>query len=428
MYKTRVMIFLAIIGLVLIALIARLGHLQLVRGDHYLLQAQQSLQRTEVLPAQRGKILDRHGRILAMDKACFEFCLDYRFITDNPTWVRRQVRLIARSQNIETEQARKVYDVLRTNTWNLARALSRRRGLDIGQTVKDITDRVRAYHEAVGTTVREELEFHPVVPGLDEPDAVEASHRLDQTIGATLRPSHMRWYPQQFTTPEGDLVSTASHIIGRIGTVNPSEQQRLNLTTDEADRLTRERMNYRGWDQIGKSGVEKLAETVLRGKRGYRRLKLGEQIIEDTEAEPGQDVQLTIDIRLQQVLTQRLMQSHRSGAIVVLDIPTREVLALVSTPLYNLNTFNRDFPQLVKDVVDLPLLNRAITQRYPPGSTVNPIVALAAMADDLVTQYTTFNCRGYLHRPGSFRCTGRHGDIQVVEAIQRSCNIYFYEV
>ncbi len=427
MYKTRVMVFLGIIAMVMVSLVLRLGYLQLVRGDHYLLAARLSLQRTEVLPARRGQILDRKGRILAMDRPCYDFCLDYRFLTEDPGWIRRQVRRIAREQDLETRQARKVYEVRARNTWNLAQALSLRRGLDLGQTVQQIVQRVNAYRRAVGTDVREQREMHPVVPGLEERDAAEARAHMEETIGSALRPSHKRWYPYEFDTPDGGRVSTACHVIGRIGTVSAADQQRLNLSPDEADLLTRERMNYRGWDQIGKTGVEKLSEPILRGKRGYR-LHYGPEILEQVDAEPGRDVRLTLDIDLQQALTERMLRTRQTGAIVVLDIPTRQVLALVSVPLYNLNSFGRDFRRLSTDEIGLPLLNRAVGRLYPPGSTVKPIVALAAMTDAAIDEHTTYHCRGYLYRPGRFRCTGRHGEIEVVEAIKRSCNIYFYHV
>jgi penicillin-binding protein 2 len=427
MYKTRVMVFLGIIAVVMVTLAGRLGYLQLVRGDHYLLEARLSLQRTEVLPARRGQILDRKGRILAMDRPCYDFCLDYRFLTEDPAWIRSQIRRIARNQDLETAEARKVYQVRARNTWNLAQALSLRRGMDLGRTVQQIVRRVDAYRRAVGTDVREQREMHPVVPGLEERDAAEARGHLEDTIGSALRPSHKRWYPYEFATPDGRRVSTACHVIGRIGTVSAAEQQRLNLAADEADLLTRERMNYRGWDQIGKTGVEKCSESLLRGRRGYR-LHYGPKILETVDAEPGRDVQLTIDIDLQKALTERMLRARQTGAIVVLDIPTRQVLALVSVPLYNLNNFGRNFRRLVEDEIGLPLLNRAVSRLYPPGSTVKPIVALAAMADGKIDEHTTYHCRGYLYRPGRFRCTGRHGDIEVVEAIQRSCNIYFYHV
>ena len=436
MYKTRVMVFLATIGLVLLGLISRLAYLQLVRGDHYLLQAEKSLQQTEVLPARRGQILDRHGRILAIDKPVFDLCLDYRFIVGDEKWIESQVRMIARSQRIERQEARKVYELLSRNTWELARALARHKGEDLGQTLQDITSRVAAYRRAVGSEVREEREHHPVVTALQEGQAVQVNQQLEHTIGLVLRPSHTRWYPYEMLQPDGSSVSAACHIIGVMGTVNLREQRQYNLGEDEVDRLTRDRLNYRGWDRIGKTGVEKLAEPYLRGKRGYRRLKLGEQVLEDVDAEPGEDIRLTIDIELQKAITQRLLEARptdrlraiQTGAIVVLDIPTRDVLAMVSVPLYNLNTFQRDYGQLVSDDVYLPLMNRAVANRYPPGSTIKPIVALHALAQGVIDERTTYDCHGYMHRPGSFRCTGVHPSVAVVEAIKKSCNVYFYYV
>jgi penicillin-binding protein 2 len=248
-------------------------------------------------------------------------------------------------------------------------------------------------------------------------------------IGAEMRPSHKRWYPYWMRMPDGSRASPASHIIGVMGLINPDEQDRYNLQEGQADWLTRRRLNYRGWDRIGKTGVEALAEKLLRGKRGYRRIKRGnDEALEDVPAEPGSDVRLTLDIQLQEALTRRLAEGDHTGAIVVLDIPTREVLALVSVPIYDLNGFERSFSELARDEINLPLLNRAVGNTYPPGSTVKPIVGLAALAEHAIDGTTTYHCRGYLHTPGRFRCTGHHGDIALTEAIKRSCNIYFYQL
>ncbi len=429
MYKMRITIFLGVVAIVLSALLIRLGQIQLVMGDFFLSRAQEALKTTEVLPAERGKILDRNGRILAVDKQCFDFCLDYRFLTQDKAWIRGQVRRLAKEHDVSSSEARKYYDVLSETTWDMAQALARREGLDLGEVIQGIRRRVQRYRRIVGGPVREEYQAHPIVPGLEYSTAVAVGHRWNEMIGAELRPGHKRWYPNSMRLPDGSLASPACHIIGIMGLINPDEMERYNLAESEADPLTRRRLNYRGWDRIGKTGIEAMAEKVLRGKRGYRKLKRGnEEALKDVPAQPGQDIQLTLDIELQKALTLRMAQSNQTGAIVVLDIPTRETLALVSYPVYDLNGYERNFSELVRDEVYLPLLNRAVGRTYAPGSTVKPIVGLAALSENVIDRYTTHHCRGYLHRPGRFRCTGRHGDIELVEAIKRSCNIYFYQV
>jgi penicillin-binding protein 2 len=429
MYRTRITIFLGAVALVLAILLIRLGQIQLVMGDFFLQRAEEALKSTEVLPAERGRILDRNGRLLAVDRPCFDFCLDYRFLTEDPAWIRRQVRDLAREHDVQTEEARKYYEVLSENTWDMAQALARENDLDLGEVIKGIRRRVRGYRRIVGGPVREERQAHPIVAGLEYSTAVAVGHRWDEMIGAELRPGHKRWYPHAMRLPDGGIASPACHIIGVMGLINPIEQDKYNLAEGEADELTRRRHNYRGWDRIGKTGIEAMAEKVLRGRRGYRRLKRGrEEALEDVPAQPGGDVRLTLDIQLQEALTLLLAQADQTGSIVVLDIPTREVLALVSYPIYDLNGYQRSFSELAQDEVYLPLLNRAVGRTYAPGSTVKPIVGLAALAEHAIDESTTFHCRGYLRRPGRFRCTGRHGEIALVEAIKRSCNIYFYEV
>jgi len=103
-------------------------------------------------------------------------------------------------------------------------------------------------------------------------------------------------------------------------------------------------------------------------------------------------------------------------------------------PTYDLNDYARNYPSLVKDEVRLPLMHRAIVQRYQPGSTVKPLAAIAALTEGVITTATTIDCRGYMYNPDSFRCWFfkkyglMHGPLNVTEGLQHSCNIFFYTV
>jgi len=427
MYKRRIKIFLIIIALVFLIVIARLWYLQVINGDDYRRQARQLLQSIEPLPAMRGQILDRRGRILAVDEPCYDFCLDYRFITANPRWVRRQERLIVKTNGITRTQAQDIYRLKAEETYRLAEELFDDGAGGLQKVCERIVRRVERIRQVVGIEVREQRQFHTIVTGLDEATAVRLEDRLSETVGAAVRPSHKRRYPYG---------SSACHVIGVTGRVSREELDRLNFPKGQGDWVARIQDNYEPSDTIGKSGIEKMCEGPLRGKRGYRRLKRSSNLIEVMEenaAIPGSNVQITLDIKLQESLRQRLLSAGYNGSIIVLSVSEGEVLALVSVPGYDLNHYRRDYNKLATDESDLPLLNRAVRRCYPPGSTVKPVTALAGLASGVITTETSFNCRGYLYTPRAFRCWiwkyhSGHGPLRLVDAIKHSCNIYFYEI
>ncbi len=416
MYKSRIKTFLTIITLVMLALVARLGYLQVIKGDEYRRQAEQALQSVELTSAVRGKILDRNNHVMAMDKRCFDFCLDYRFITSDRAWIAQQQRAIARDMAVGPTRAAEIYRERSDRTWQLARQLSVTAASDLEETVQTIVRRVRSIRRIVGMPIREERSDHPVVEGLDEMVSLEG------TVGATVVPSLKRSYPYD------DL---ACHILGVTGEVSAEKQKQLNLTADQAPWLDRMLQNYLDGDKIGISGVEKLCEPMLRGQRGFRRLKRtseGRLVLDDVSAEPGQDVNLTLDVALQHRVTQLLASQPTPCCAVVLSVDRNEVLAMVSVPTYDLNRYRQDYRFLSTNEIDLPLLHRAVQKRYPPGSTAKPLSGVAAVESGALNLESRFNCRGYMYRPGRFRCWLRsgHGSEDLVEAITHSCNIYFY--
>ena len=199
--------------------------------------------------------------------------------------------------------------------------------------------------------------------------------------------------------------------------------------------LTRLRSNYQYSDAIGKSGVEKMCEGSLRGKRGYHkynRIAGAEELRTEVPAAHGRDVRVTIDIKLQQAITQEFRDRGQNGSAVVISVPDGEVLALVSVPTYDLNEYRSIYPVLLKDEVDLPLLHRAVARRYPPGSTAKVITALAGLSGEVLSADSQFRCTGRLFPdyPDRWRCwlSRGHGTLDLLNGIKHSCNVYFYHV
>ncbi len=422
-YKRRLKIFLGIVAVLFLALTARLAQLQLTQGEEFRREAEGALRTVRLLPAARGAILDRRGRVLAMDRRGDNFCLDYRFIAGDERWRQYQVRRIARERNIDIDSAEEVFREREERTWAVARKLADRRDQDLDEIVQRIVRRTQRIREIVGQPVEEQTRAHPVITGLEEATAVELKGRLDEMVGASVLPGHVRYYPY------GEI---ACHLIGLTGPVSSEMQQQLNSRLAGSDREVRLRDSYHDDDTLGIAGIEKMCEDILRGRRGYRqvrRVNRQEQVLHQVAPEPGRPVHLTIDIKFQKELTELLTGQGYTGSIVMLSVESGEVLALVSVPTFNLNDYRRNYGDLIGDDVYLPLMHRAVGGLYPPGSTAKTVSALSALDHGVISQDATISCAGRYggDGPACWNPHG-HGPLAVIEALQRSCNVYFYEV
>ena len=428
MYKFRIKIFLALAAAVVLVMTGRLVHLQVIQADHFRSQAEQMLKTFKILPAGRGRILDRNGKILAYNRPCYDFCLAYGLLTEDEreytAWARRQARRIARREHVSLARAEEIFRRREANTWRLVERVAAGTGIDVDKSIESIRRRVRAIRAEVGGPAEEQYQAHAIIPGL-----AATGSTLD-TVGVQVRPGFRRYYYP--------FARQACHVIGLTGQVNRSEQKRWNLRKDQADLLTRMRKNYRGGDMIGKTGVEKMCEKLLRGVRGFRQFerRTGKTLAE-VPAAHGRDVHLTVDIELQRELTGLFRRTYRNGSLVVLSVPSgtarAQVLAMVSVPTFDPNRYRLDFRRLARDVLNFPLRNRAVARLYPPASTIKPATALAGLGSGAIVPKTTFVCRGFLHTPDAFRCWiwksrhAGHGELDLVGGITHSCNVYFYE-
>lgn len=226
----------------------------------------------------------------------------------------------------------------------------------------------------------------------------------------------------------------APHILGRTGAIDAEEYKEKK---DEGYRIT---------DDIGKSGIEYAMESYLRGTDGFKTVYTdanGNRTTEITEPPvQGNTVVLTIEAGFQRVVANALRNAieafagkkgnlvDNAGAAVVIDCNSGEVLASVSYPGYDISTYSEDAAELNKDSA-APLWNRALMSTYATGSTVKPSVAIAALEEGVITEETTFYCSGifkYLNQ--EFKCEQAHMrlNVNVVNAINESCNTFFYEV
>ena len=242
-----------------------------------------------------------------------------------------------------------------------------------------------------------------------------------------------------------------SHILGVVGSISAEEYaletkkltEKLNDDTLTAKEIKVLKNNaYSLNDSYGKSGIEAAMESYLRGTNGIKTTTTNSDgtVTEDYLSKPiqGNTVVTTIDSELQKVaakaLQEMLIDNKNSsyfgtaGAMVVMNCKTGAVLANVSLPTYDITKYFTDYSKLAADN-DSPLWNRGIQSAYAPGSTMKPAIAIAALEEETATLNSTCYCGGtYVLKDQTFKCLQTHGYLNVTTAIQKSCNIYFFEM
>ncbi len=220
-----------------------------------------------------------------------------------------------------------------------------------------------------------------------------------------------------------------SHVIGYLREVSQTD---IEKTTD---------FNYQQGDLIGWKGIERKYESVLRGQRGVKYMQVnawGQEVgsypgKEQIPAKPGRDLYLTIELGLQD-LAEELM-TDKAGVVIIMNPDNGEIYAMVSSPDYSPNLFSGiispDDWAALRDNPDRPLYNRITNGLYPPGSTLKMVAALAALEENIISSKHEFFCSGK-YRLGRrvFKCWNQygHGKVNMTQAIEQSCNVYFYNL
>ena len=242
----------------------------------------------------------------------------------------------------------------------------------------------------------------------------------------------------------GDL---AAHVLGVTGSISSEEYSRLK--EDGGTYSMQNPSGYRISDTIGKSGIERVMESELRGQNGLRTVVQDQdgnviRVEETVKAVPGHTVQLTlvqnVQAAAQQALADRIQYLNQNapagrgkeaeaGAVVAVDVKTGGVIAMASYPTFDLSEYYQNYSQMVQQSPS-PLLNRAAQGLYTVGSTYKPAVSLAALDTGTITATERVNCTGRytFYRDYQPVCEGVHGPISVVDALRVSCNIFFYDM
>lgn len=360
-------------AVLLSVLAGRLYYLQVVESERYRTLADENRINLRLLPPPRGRIVDRFGLPLADNQQ------NYRVL-------------------LIPEDTRDIDATLST--------LSQIIPLSAGERRRILRD-VKRNRSFVPVTVRENLTWR---------SAARIEVNTPDLPGIMIDVGQSRSYPYG---------SDLAHVLGYVAAVSPAEQK--------GDPL----LELPGF-RVGKAGLEKIHDLALRGKGGSSQVEVnayGRVIreLQRREGEPGAEVELTIDMGLQRMVSQRI--GDESASAVVVDVHTGEVLAMASSPAYDPNAFNKglsaaEWQGLINNP-RAPLTNKAIAGRYAPGSTFKMAVLLAALEKGVISPEARIFCSGFMELGNArFHCWKKHGHglVDANSAITQSCDVYFYEV
>jgi penicillin-binding protein 2 len=383
LFGRRVLAATTVLLICLGALFSRLVYLQVVKHDYFSDLSQGNRIRIDPVPPSRGLIFDRNGVPLALNRPAYQL------------------------------------EVTRELTPDLPDTLHRLAGLGL-MPAEDYERTLRTIK------ARRSFEAVPVRLQLSEEELARFAVNRPDFPGVEVRPRLTRYYP---------LGGTGVHALGYVAAISEQDQERIDTA------------NYAGTTLIGKLGVERAFEDELHGETGYQQLLVNAQgrrvervgltapALERREPMAGKDLYLAVDARVQKAAEEAL--AGRRAAVVAIDPRNGDVLAFVSTPTFDPNGFARGLTYAeyaaLSENIDVPLFDRALRGEYPPGSTIKPLVALAALEYGVADTDTTRLCRGAFQLPGSshrFRDWKKsgHGTVNMHSAIAQSCDVYFYGV
>jgi penicillin-binding protein 2 len=379
-FRVRLAIISGLVLLLFLLLFARFYYLQVSQSDHYHTLAEAN--RISILPLvpNRGLIFDRNGEILARNFSTYTLEIVPREIPDLDATLKELSQIV----RITQEDRRRFKKLMQES-----------------KRFKSLPIRTRLSDEEVARFAANRYRF----PGIE--------------INARV----LRHYPR------GESIS---HVVGYIGRINDKDLEQLE-TNNELD-------NYRGSQHIGRIGIEQSFENNLHGITGFEEVETDAagrsvRVISRTPPIPGNDLTLSLDIRLQEIAI-KAFGDYR-GALVAMDPRNGEILAFVSKPGFDANLFVGGIDHknwnLLNNSIDRPLNNRALRGVYPPGSVFKPFMALAALELNKRTPEYSISDAGFFRLPGTKRRfrdwkPGGHGIVDLHKSIVVSCDTYYYDL
>src|SRR5436190_10242022 len=376
--QALVMVMLGVLGV-------RLYLLQIVNGPHYAEIAENQRIRLLPIPAPRGVIFDRNGKLLVDSKPIYSIILS----REDTKGIDRYtlIKPLAEGLMLDPEILRERFDQVKSQP-----------------AFESILIKEDASPVDIAWVDAHQLEF----PAL----------RVEQT-------------PERRYPPNGLL----AHVLGYVQEISP----------DQLDEPRYKEKHYKPGDMIGQDGIEAVYDEYLRGRDGYRKVVVDSRghiqtEVERVEPQSGQDLVITIDSDLQQAAEDQLRKSPQGrGVVIAMDPNNGEIFALASAPTFDPNIFSQrittkggraEYQGLLNDP-DKPLIDRAIQGKYPPGSTWKPLMATAGLQQGAISiDSSNLVCGGGITIGNKFtRCMGgNHGSPDVHFAIMKSCDGYFYRL
>lgn len=374
-FRVRALLAVVLVFALTGVLMGRLAWLQVVQHEVYSTRSEKNRVRVEPLPPTRGLIYDRNGVLLAENRPTYNLTLVRERVGDLDAALGLLVELL----ELPEEEA------------EAFRLRSRQRQ--------------RPFQPAL------------LMSDLDEEQIARLSVNRHLLPGVEVEAQLLRYYPD---------AEVMAHALGYVGRINAEELANLDAG------------RYAGTHFIGKTGVERFYEDQLHGQAGLRKVETNARgrVLRElgrTDPVPGQNITLTLDKPLQKLAYELL--DGRRGSIVAIAPRTGEILAMVSTPGFDSNQFVTGIDvasyRALQENLDLPLYNRAIRGHYPPGSTIKPFLALAGLAEGVITPDRTINDPGFYQLPNDTRryrnwLRWGHGRVDMERSIAVSNNTYYY--
>lgn len=459
--------------------------LQYVHGADYLAQSRRKIAKTETVEASRGEILDRYGRVLVTNSESYNVSLDTSFMkdvnatltklldicrTEGVTWtdtlpISSEAPFVFTFDTASSGAISNLYALAESLKWtdtlpDREEADSIRAAAQEGQGVSypsadAFLDKLRTYYE-----------IDPLLPDSEARALMGVRYELtlrsreitynayvfaqdvDMSFIVTVKEANLPGVNIDTTSVREYKTSYAAHLLGRVGLMSPDEWTN-----------TYQALDYPYNASVGKEGVELAFESYLHGTPGKRNIETNDQgkvvsgddnwVVDQATGEvqapdPGDNVILTLDIKLQEAVERALAtgieglksEDTQGGAAVVIDVRDGGVLAMASYPTFDLTTYTQNYNALLADPLN-PLLNRATRQVYPPGSTFKMVTAIGALEEGIIEPDTEILDTGrylyyddYQPQCWIYRDSGgwrTHEEENVSDAIMDSCNVFFFD-
>ena len=382
----RLPIAISICCFCLFIIFIRIWYLQIYRGEYYSKISEKNRVRKIDLPAPRGLILDRNNQILLSNKICQDLAYTPQYILNS----QKTLLMLSRLLNIPHNK------------------------------LTSIVYQNRSKPKFLPIMLKRDLSKHEI--------------SIIQTNQIFLPGIDILTSPRRKYTPQ-----TPPHLVGHVGEISYNQLK-------NTQNINKQQPYYPG-DMIGKYGLEKKLEQHLRGKRGFHYIQVdafGRQVANNSNNDyklslpkknsiPGHSLELTIDFNLQKTAQKAFRGKH--GAIVALNPKNGEILVLVSSPQYDPAIYQKRISSdkwnyLVNNPTK-PLYDKTTGGAYPPGSLFKPLIAIAAIEENIITSKTAHKCKGHIQLGNhKFHCYKRsgHGLINLTQAMSKSCDVYFYNL